>query len=167
MPSSRTLLLPAALTLLVGGSTVGRAQDGEADAAAVAESGGSQQAVEHQRAYQMIRPCIGLGYLPYSYPAVGSCPCGDDLCFHPHRYYCCGKEYKKAWFHKWVGAHCGKRSMLDDYCCPCLYPRAVPRPYLRAVNLVSKPPVSEPAPRPGDPQPTEAPAPPAPSDGPG
>lgn len=164
MPSFRTVLLPAALMLLVGGSAAGRAQDGEADAAPVSESDGSQPVAEHQRAYQLIRPCIGAGYIAYSYPAVGSCPCGDDLCFNPHRYYCCGKEYKKAWFHKWAGSHLGKRSMLDDYCCPCLYPRVAPRPYLRTVKFVSEPPVLEPDPLPAAPEPADAPA---PSDGPG
>ncbi len=138
----RILLLPTAMALLIGGATVARAQNGEtepADPASVAGPEGLPPVAENQWTYQAIRPCIGAGYLAYSYPAVGSCPCGDDLCFDPHRYYCCGKQYKKAWLHKWLGSHLGKRSMLDDYCCPCLYPRAVPRPYLRRVKLANEP----------------------------
>ncbi len=91
--------------------------------------------------YEAIRPCIGTGYRAYSYPAVGTYSFGDEHCFHPQRYYCGGKPYKKAWLHKWVGTQLGKRSMLDDYSCDCLHPTMVPRAYLRTIaadsNVVS------------------------------
>jgi len=169
MRDIKILLFPTAMTLLIGGAAIAHAQGVEAEEAAatptaVAEPEGTLPAAENQRAYQAIRPCIGAGYLPYSYPAIGSCPCGDDLCFNPHRYYCCGKEYKKAWFHKWVGSHLGKRSMLDDYWCPCLYPRVVPRPYLRTVKLAGEQPPLEPPPLPADSEAGGSPAPAAPAD---
>lgn len=130
------LLFPIMSMLLIGGSAMGQDHVLDDEAAVDAETIHSEPAAPLQRVYQATRPCIGAGYVPYAYPAVGSCPCGDDACFDPHRYYCCGKQYKRAWFHKWVGSHLGKRSMLDDYPCACIYPTAVPRPYLREVKPV-------------------------------
>lgn len=70
--------------------------------------------------------CPGQGYIAYSYPAIGSCPCGDDRCFHPGHYYaCCGDgdpSYKKAFWKRWLKAHFCGRSMLDGVACQCLNP---------------------------------------------
>jgi hypothetical protein len=107
----------------------------------------SLSASEQPTVYTVIRPAIQSGYVPYSYPAVGTCRCGDDQCFHPHRYYCCNSAaaYRKCWFRKWVGTQFGKRSMLDDYPCDCINPTFVPRPYYRAVKTVPVEPPSVPA----------------------
>ena len=80
-----------------------------------------------------VLPCIGDGYVPYSYPAFGTCPCGDNSCYDPARYYCGGKPYQKQWFRKWVRAHLGVGSMLDDVPCECRFPVSV-RPYYRTVR---------------------------------
>ena len=147
----RIVLIPTAVALLACGSANGQDQSADVETVADvdAESVNSVPVYGDQRAHEAIRPCIGAGYIPYSYPAIGSCPCGDDLCFNPHRYYCCGKQYKKAWFRKWSGSHLGKRSMLDDYWCPCIYPTTVPRPYLRTVKLTNEQPLPlEPPPLP-------------------
>lgn len=90
-------------------------------------------------------PCIGRGYVPYSYPAVGSCPCGASCCFHPWRYYCGGKSYKRQWFRTWFGAHFGKGSMLDQYPCECLFP-TVGRAYISSQPVPRKAGVVPPAP---------------------
>ena len=68
------------------------------------------------------RPCLGAGYVPYAYPAFGSCPCDTDRCFLPAQYYCGGKPYRRQWFGKWVRAHLGNGSMLEDFPCECIYP---------------------------------------------
>ena len=85
--------------------------------------------------YELVQPCLGRGYVPYSYPAIDSCHCARSGCFHPARYYFGAKEYRKQWFHKWVKVHLGRGSMLDTYPCHCVYPTSG-RPYLRSV-LVS------------------------------
>ena len=89
-----------------------------------------------QSTYEVVQPCLGRGYVPYSYPAIDSCHCARTGCFHPARYYCGGKQYRKQWFHKWVKAHLGRGSMLDSYPCHCVYPTAG-RPYLRSVSVIS------------------------------
>lgn len=132
----RTGFLSMVVAVLIGGSAIAQNLGTDGDVLSDAEPVNAIAVPAAQKTYQVTRPCIGAGYVPYSYPAVGSCPCGDDACFDPHRYYCCGKQYKRAWFHKWVGSHVGKRSMLDDYPCACIYPTAVPRPYLREVKPV-------------------------------
>lgn len=66
--------------------------------------------------------CLGDGYIPYGYPAFETCPCGNDGCFHPWRYYAGGKCYRRNWFHTWLRAHLGLGSMLEDYPCPCIFP---------------------------------------------
>lgn len=68
------------------------------------------------------RVCLGTGYLPYSYPAFGSCPCALDQCFPPAPYYRGGKAYSTNWLRKWARAHLGRGSMLEAYACPCIYP---------------------------------------------
>ena len=83
--------------------------------------------------HRLIRPCLGRGYVPYSYPAIDSCPCARNCCFHPGRYYCGGKAYRKQWFRKWLRAHLGSGSMLDEYPCQCTFPTAG-RPYLKSVS---------------------------------
>lgn len=140
---TRTVLVPMATALLMTGSVVG--QDGSADTeSADPEPGHSLPLPVAQRQYEVTRPCIGAGYIPYSYPAVGSCPCIDDFCFSPHRCYCCGMQYKRAWCRKWIGSHLGHRSMLDDYHCACIFPTAVPRPYLRELGPIEAQPPSVP-----------------------
>ena len=57
-------------------------------------------------------PYIGRGYVPYSYPALATCPCGSNTCYNAGRYYCGGKPYKRQWFKTWLRAHLGKGSML-------------------------------------------------------
>lgn len=82
-------------------------------------------------------PCVGRGYVPYSYPAVDSCPCAANGCFHPWRYYCGGRTYKGNWFRTWVGAHLGKGSMLDQYPCECQFP-TVGRTYMSSPSTTPK-----------------------------
>lgn len=72
--------------------------------------------------YESIQPLLGRGYISYSYPTIDSCRCASNGCFHPSRYYCGGKQYRKNWFRKWVKAHLGHGSMLDDYPCHCVIP---------------------------------------------
>ena len=71
-----------------------------------------------------VRAALGRGYLPYSYPGFNSCPCAWDGCFHPHRYYCGGEDYRRTWRQRWLRAHLGLGSMLDGYLCECIYPTA-------------------------------------------
>lgn len=70
--------------------------------------------------------CPIAGYIPYAYPPFGSCPCGDDGCFHPRPYYaCCGEgdpAYKKAFWRRWLRTHFRGGSMLDGVPCHCVYP---------------------------------------------
>ena len=93
----------------------------------------------------MLPTCPGRGFLPYSYPAFGSCPCGEDGCFPPVRYYgACGdadSAYKKSFWRRWRQAHFGGGSMLDGVPCHCIYP---PGRSL-ALPLTPQPPASEPA----------------------
>ncbi len=96
-------------------------------------------ATSSQSAYEVIQPCLGRGYVPYSYPAIGSCHCANNICFHPAKYYCGGKEYHKRWFHKWVKVHLGHGSMLENYPCHCVYP-TVGRSYLRSVPEIGSSP---------------------------
>lgn len=100
--------------------------------------------------YELIQPCLGRGYVSYSYPAADSCPCGGDGCFHPGRYYCGGKEYRRQWGGRWLRAHLGLGSMLEGYRCECIYP-AAGRSYLRTITKEAGseedlPPQPEPAP---------------------
>lgn len=83
--------------------------------------------------YEVIQPCLGRGYIPYSYPAIDSCPCARQGCYHPCRYYCGGKEYHRDWRSRWLRAHLGLGSMLDGYCWECLFP-TTGRPYWRTVT---------------------------------
>ena len=68
------------------------------------------------------QPCFGAGYLPYAYPGFDTCPCGNDGCFHPNKYFCGGKAYRRQWLRKWVRSHLGRGSMLEGYPCPCIFP---------------------------------------------
>ena len=135
------------LTILVLLSSSARAQEA-AEAVGARKPDTAGEAAPSPKfivSHEAVRPCIQSGYVPYSYPAVGSCRCGDDGCFHPHRYYCCNSDtYKKGWLRKWIGTQLGKRSMLDDYSCECICPTSVPRPYLRTVNTKALPAVVEP-----------------------
>jgi len=103
-------------------------------------------AKKNQR-HELVRPCLGRGYVAYSYPAFDSCPCAGNDCFHPGRYYCGGKPYRKQWFRKWLRAHVGRGSMLDDYACECRFPtvgRVYRRPAPSAPNGPGVPPVPAP-----------------------
>lgn len=68
------------------------------------------------------QPPLVAGYIGYTYPALGTCPCRSDHCFHPWRYYCGGKNYRSAWRRKWLRAHFGHGSMLENYPCECICP---------------------------------------------
>ncbi len=74
--------------------------------------------------------CPGQGYVGYSYPAIGSCPCRDDRCFHPGRYYACGDDadstYKKSFWKRWCRAHFCGGSMLNGVPCQCISPPSLP-----------------------------------------
>lgn len=101
------------------------------------------------------------GYVPYAYPPFGSCPCGEDGCFHPRPYYaCCGEgdpAYKKAFWRRWLRAHFHGGSMLDGVPCHCIYPPV--RAYVGSSALV--PPVTNVPPEPAqtsDKNPPAAPA---------
>ena len=80
-------------------------------------------------------PCLGAGYIPYSYPAVDNCSCATDGCFPPARYYCGGEAYRDSWFRKWLRAQFCGGSMLDGYPCHCMFP---------SVGRVWIPPVARP-----------------------
>ncbi|MFQ5731383.1 MAG: hypothetical protein ACE5KM_05440 [Planctomycetaceae bacterium] len=90
-------------------------------------------------------PCIGRGYRSYMYPTFGSCPCGSSSCYHPGRYYCGGKSYKRQWYRTWVRAHLGKGSMLDPYRCECRFP-TVGRTYIVTTPAPTPPKVMPPVP---------------------
>jgi hypothetical protein len=85
------------------------------------------------RAYEVVTPSLGRGYVGYELPAVDSCPCSNDRCFSPCRYYFGGKPYLRSWRHRWLSAHLGHGSMLDAYPCQCLSP-GLTRPYWRPVS---------------------------------
>jgi hypothetical protein len=70
--------------------------------------------------------CPGRGYVPYSYPAIGSCPCGDDGCFDPGRYYACDDAYRKSFWRRWRRAHLCGGSMLNGVPCRCVVPPGRP-----------------------------------------
>lgn len=96
----------------------------------------------------LVRPCLGAGYIPYSYPAVDSCPCARDDCFPPARYYCGGEAYRDHWWSKWLRAHFAGGSMLDGYPCHCVFP-TVGRPIVQTVPEPS-PDIAPSAPQPDD-----------------
>lgn len=85
------------------------------------------------RAYEVVSPRLGRGYVGYELPAVDSCPCSNDRCFPPCRYYFGGKPYVRSWYGRWLGAHFGHGSMLDAYSGWCLSP-GLTRPYWRTVS---------------------------------
>ena len=91
-----------------------------------------------KKTYQVIRPCLGSGYVPYTYSAIDSCPCGSDGCFHPHKYYFGGKSYRMRWLHRWLRAKCphSSHSMLEDYPCECIFPK-YGRPYWRVLEAAT------------------------------
>lgn len=82
------------------------------------------------QAMVIAQPCLGAGYVPYSYPGVDTCPCVRDGCFPPARYYCGGETYRNHWWSKWLRAHFAGGSMLDGYPCHCIFP-TVGRPVLQ------------------------------------
>lgn len=86
-----------------------------------------------QSSFEVFQPCLGRGYIPYSYPAFDSCPCAAGGCFHPAWYYCGGANYREQWFCRWLKVHLGHGSMLDGYPCDCIRP-AAGRAYLRSVS---------------------------------
>jgi hypothetical protein len=84
-------------------------------------------AAASEPAGQMLVPtCPGRGYVAYSYPAFGSCPCEEDRCFHPGRYYSCSDAYEKSFWRRWRRAHFHGGSMLDDVPCHCIDPSGRP-----------------------------------------
>ncbi|GAB5441369.1 MAG: hypothetical protein Fues2KO_17180 [Fuerstiella sp.] len=143
MTAPRLILLT---TLFLLSSSAGAQESTDVAGARKPETAGEvAPSPEFIVSHEAIRPCIQSGYVSYEYPAVGSCHCGDDGCFHPHRYYCCSSDaYKKGWMRKWIGTQLGKRSMLDDYLCECICPTTVPRPYLRTVRTNVLPAAVEP-----------------------
>lgn len=66
--------------------------------------------------------CPVNGYIPYNYPAMGSCPCGEDGCFRPIRYYACDNGYEKSFWRRWLRAHFRGGSMLEGAPCQCISP---------------------------------------------
>ena len=144
----RVILLAGILLLPVAArGDESATSDGDSKPAVASETSTSKTTAA---SYEAVRPCIGSGYVPYTYPALGTCRCGNDGCFHPHRYYCCNSDaYKKGWLRKWVGTQLGKRSMLDDYRCECICPTSLPRPYLRTVKTNVMSPTVEPSQIPG------------------
>lgn len=103
-----------------------------------------------------VSACPGEGYIAYSLPAIGSCPCGDDRCFHPGRYYTCRGDgdpaYKKAFWRRWFRAHFRHGSMLEGVPCECVAPPS--RPIAATFTPVPAVPVAPPAPQ----APAEAPS---------
>ncbi len=98
-------------------------------------------------AYQVVSPRLGQGYVGYQLPAVDSCPCSNDRCFHPCRYYFGGNAYNKSWRRRWLSAQLGHGSMLDAYGGQCLSP-GLTRPYWRPLSTQEMNP--EPTPTPVD-----------------
>lgn len=104
----------------------------------------------------------GTNYVGYSYPAFGSCPCMNDRCLLPGRYYAhCGEgdaTYKKAFWKRWLRAHFCGGSMLDGVPCECSNPPPRWNVMLPPADLKLAPPPaptsdldeSEPAPPPVD-----------------
>ena len=90
-------------------------------AAAVISAASAASAAEPVMRVQ-VATCPGRGYVPYSYPAVGSCPCEDGGCFHPGRYYSCDDRYEKSFWRRWARAHFCGGSMLDGVPCRCVSP---------------------------------------------
>ena len=146
-----TSLLLAGAGVLMIGLSAGSAEEWQPTARPYPTTGSSQSTHSEVRQYEWTRPCLGRGYVAYSYPAFGSCPCSGENCFHPGRYYCGGKPYRKQWFRKWLPAHLGHGSMLDDYACQCRFPtagRAYRRPVPSAPTESAVPPLPVPkAPR--------------------
>jgi hypothetical protein len=89
--------------------------------------------------------CPGRGYVLYSYPAIGRCPCDHDGCFQPGRYYSCDDAYEKAFWRRWRRAHFHGGSMLDGVPCRCL----VPPGRFVSLPLLTAEPKPEAAPAPG------------------
>ena len=130
-----TSLLLAGAGVLMIGLSAGAAKEWQSTARPYPATGSAPTAPSAHsagRRYEWMRPCLGRGYVAYSYPAFGSCPCSSENCFHPGRYYCGGKPYRKQWFRKWLRAHVGRGSMLDDHACECRFPTAG-RAYQRPV----------------------------------
>lgn len=89
-------------------------------------AGDRERAAEHRSDHPRPR----RGYTSYAYPGVDSCRCARGPCFHPARYYCGGEQHRRSWLRRWLGAHFGGGSMLDGYCCECVFP-TVRRPHVR------------------------------------
>lgn len=151
----RTLLWRStAAVLLVCSCAVAAAQDDVEPAAERRDvvpppAAGSEEALPQH----VFRPCLGNGYVPYTYPAIGTCPCAEDCCFPAAPYYACGacgEAYRKRWFKKWLRAHFGHGSMLDGYPCHCIAPTAG-RPYV-AAQPTAEPHVTPPPPAPNHPE---------------
>ena len=86
------------------------------------DNGGSRLEYPSHGARVSPLACPQGSYIPYTYPAFESCPCGADGCYHPAPYYGGSQCYRRSWFHKWLRAHLGLGSMLEDYPCPCVLP---------------------------------------------
>ena len=137
MKGLRILTVSGAVLLLV--CTAGLSQE-PAEASEKDQPGDELKPVESSilnrsgdRAYEVVTPSLGRGYIGYELPAVNSCPCSNDRCFHSCQYYFGGKSYKKSWRRRWLSAHLGHGSMLEAYPCQCLSP-GLTRPYWRTVS---------------------------------
>lgn len=97
------------------------------------------------RGCTQFQPVFGRGYIAYSYPAVDSCPCVAIGCYHPGRYFHGGKTYRRHWRKRWLRAHLGLGSMLDEIPCDCILP-TFGRPYhLGGVTAAETLPIPQPA----------------------
>ena len=113
-------------------SSISSAQE-PADAAEVQPMVSSILDRSSNRTYEVVTPSLGRGYVGYELPAVDSCPCCNDRCFNPCRYYFGGKPYIRSWRRRWLSAHLGHGSMLDAYPCQCLSP-GLTHPFWRPVS---------------------------------
>ena len=116
------------------------------------ESENEIQAKEGPR-FEPFCPVLGTGYLPYDYPGFDVCPCAGDSCFHPANY--CDPCYREFWFRKWLRAHWGPGSMLEDVPCLCISPTTgrpllLQNPTPEPVPEESPPPASQNADPPGE-----------------
>lgn len=131
------------LLLVIGGSgSSGLADDGVR--LQVANSPAAQAGVVAPTPSCVAGGCITRSR-GYTLPGFEVCPCGNSGCFHPARYYCGGKPYRKHWFRKWLCAHFGHGSMLENVPCHCVHPvslhtaPAVPTPQHSAPETVVAP----------------------------
>ena len=129
------LLIDVAAALLVATGSMAAAQDVADPAAELPDE--APPIAEEGLPHGVFRPCLGAGYVPYAYPAFGTCPCAEDGCFPAAPYFACGRcgeAYRERWLKKWARAHFGHASMLDGYPCHCILPTAG-RPYVARIAV--------------------------------